>query len=93
MKDTSTEEKNEVIEKRYFSIAYVSRELNVTSSCLRFWCKEIGIKPSRSHITNNRRFTKEDIELLHKVKNLSDSGIYTIVGIKWALEAELKTKR
>jgi len=81
------------IAKLYYSIGEVSQELGVRSSNVRFWCKEIGIKPSRSHITNNRRFTREDIELLHKVKGLSDTGIYTIVGIKWALEAELKTKR
>ena len=70
------------ITRKYYSIGETSQELGIRSSTIRFWCKELDIKPSRSHVTNNRRFTPEDLQVLKKVKELSLTGFLTIKGIK-----------
>jgi len=75
-------QKTTEITRKYYSIGYIARELNIATSNVRYWCKEMDIKPSRSHVTNNRRFTPEDLEVLKKVKELSKTGFLTIKGIK-----------
>jgi len=73
--------KPETIEKVYYSITEIADRLNVSKSCVRYWCKEFDFKTLRSYLKGNRRFTHSELETLLKVKALADTGEYTLVGI------------
>jgi DNA-binding transcriptional MerR regulator len=74
------------IEKVYFSISEVADRLGVSNSNVRYWCAEFDIKPLRSYKKGNRRFILKDLETLLRVKELSDSGLYTLKGIREQLK-------
>ncbi len=72
----------ETLERKYLSIGEISERINVAKPTIRFWCAQLEIKPHRSKLKNNRLFTNQDLELLVKVKELHDTGFYTIAGIR-----------
>ncbi len=72
----------ETIERKYLSIGEISERINVEKPTIRFWCAQLEIKTHRSKLKNNRLFTNQDLELLVKVKELHDTGFYTIRGIR-----------
>ena len=57
----------EEIEKIYFLIGEVAEMLGEPSSKIRFWCTEFGIETKRVH--GQRRYQKEEIELLRKIQS------------------------
>ena len=81
----------DTIERKYLSIGEISERLNVAKPTIRFWCAQLEIKPHRSKLKNNRLFTPQDLELLVKVKELHDTGYYTVAGIKWVLSSDIET--
>jgi len=73
------------IEKVYYTITEVSTMLKITPSKIRYWIKELdleikfreGPKHSRKY-----KFRDKDILILSKANELSQTGEYTLKGIK-----------
>lgn len=67
-------------------IGHIARELGVEQFVIRFWEKEFGITPQRSH-GGQRCYTPQDLELLRNIKELLHDKRFTIAGAKQALQA------
>ncbi|MEM6263011.1 MAG: MerR family transcriptional regulator [Bacteroidota bacterium] len=70
----------ELIPKQYYTIGEVAKELDLTTSLIRYWeteFKEINPKKNRK---GNRVYTPKDIEVLKKIKYLLKTKKYTIKG-------------
>lgn len=65
-------------------IGHIARELGVEQFVIRFWEKEFGITPQRSH-GGQRCYTPQDLELLRNIKELLHDKRFTIAGAKQAL--------
>lgn len=80
----------EPISKQYYTIGEVARELDLTTSLIRFWeteFREINPKKNRK---GNRVYTQRDIETLRKIHYLLKVKKYTIKGAKERLRLEQK---
>lgn len=75
--------------KRQYRIGDLAKELKIKKFVLRFWEKELDIKPSRS--TGGQRFyQEEDFETFQLIKTLLYERKFTLAGAKKEL-ASLKT--
>ena len=72
--------------KLYFRIGEVADIVGVDSHVLRYWEKEMGMKPHRSN-SGQRLYRKVDIVYFVKIKHLIHTEGYTIGGAKQALQA------
>lgn len=69
-------------DKLFYTISEVSEELKVSQPTLRFWEREFKqIKPHRT-LNGQRRYTKEDVEVLRKIKALTHERGLTLSGVK-----------
>lgn len=69
-------------DKLFYTISEVSEELKVSQPTLRFWEREFKqIKPHRT-LNGQRRYTKEDVEALRKIKALTHERGLTLSGAK-----------
>lgn len=69
-------------DKLFYTISEVSEELKVSQPTLRFWEREFKqIKPHRT-LNGQRRYTKEDVEVLRKIKALTHERGLTLSGAK-----------
>lgn len=69
-------------DKLFYTISEVSEELKVSQPTLRFWEREFKqIKPHRT-LNGQRRYTKEDVEVLKKIKALTHERGLTLSGAK-----------
>lgn len=78
----------ETIQKQYYTIGEVARDLDLTPSLIRFWeteFREINPKKNRK---GNRVYTPKDIEMLRKIRYLLKVQKYTIKGAKEKLRQE-----
>ncbi|MCB0839216.1 MAG: MerR family transcriptional regulator [Bacteroidetes bacterium] len=78
------------IQKQYYTIGEVAKELDLTTSLIRFWeteFREINPKKNRK---GNRVYTEKDIDTLKKIRYLLKSKKYTIKGAKERLKHESK---
>ena len=71
--------------KLYFRIGEVADIVGVDSHVLRYWEKEMGMKPHRSN-SGQRLYRKVDIVHFLKIKHLIHTEGYTIGGAKQALQ-------
>jgi len=70
------------IEKKYFSIGEVAKELDVSTSLIRFWESQFdSIKPKKNK-GGARRYTREDIEQIKVIYSLVKEKGYTLQGAK-----------
>ncbi|OJV35845.1 MAG: transcriptional regulator [Bacteroidales bacterium 36-12] len=70
------------MEKLYYSIAEVSKLLEINASNLRFWEKEFKqLKPKRND-KGTRFYTKEDIDLVKQIMYLVNEQNLTLEGAK-----------
>jgi len=77
-------------ERIYYSIAEVSDMLGVKPHVLRYWEQEFGaVRPKRTP-RGVRRYRKEDIELLKRIKQLVWNEGYTVEGARKRLAEERK---
>jgi len=77
-------------ERLFHSITEVSDTLGVKPHVLRYWEQEFGaVRPKRTP-RGVRRYRKEDIETLKRIKQLVWTEGYTIEGAKKRLEQERK---
>jgi len=78
--------KEKEIEKRYYSIGEVSKDLDVAPSLIRFWEKEFdGLSP-RKNRKGNRVFTIEDIAMLKSIYYLVKERGHTLEGARKKLK-------
>ena len=52
-------------EKRYYNIGEVANAFDVNTSLIRFWEKEFDILKPVKNAKGNRKFTPEDLSLIH----------------------------
>lgn len=89
----------EEIKKQYYTIGEVARELDLTTSLIRFWETEFREVNPKKNRKGNRMYTPKDIETLRKIRYLLKEQKFTIKGAKErmsndpdSLESEIKTK-
>lgn len=75
------------IEKRYFTITEVSKELDVKPSMLRYWEKEFRQLTPRTNGRGKRFYTRKDIELIQQIHQLVKVERFTLDGARRALAA------
>ena len=72
----------EIPDKLYFKIGEVSKLVKLPAYVLRFWESEFPrIKPKRTS-SGRRLYTRKDIELILKIKDLLYEKKYTIQGAR-----------
>ena len=79
----------EDIKKQYYTIGEVAKELDLTTSLIRFWeteFREINPKKNRK---GNRVYTPKDIDTLRKIRYLLKEQKYTIKGAKDRMHHDL----
>ncbi len=78
------------IDKSFYSIGEVGRIVGVQQHVLRNWEKEIGFLKPRKKDSGHRLYTKKDLEIVMRIKELLYNELYTIKGAKKQLWYELK---
>ena len=76
------------IEKIYFSIGEVAEMFQVNASLLRFWEKEFPQLQPRKNTRGNRMYSKKDIDLFTQIHQLVREKGYTLEGAKNALKSK-----
>lgn len=77
--------------RRQYRIGELAKELKIEKFVLRFWEKELGIKPSRS-VGGQRFYQAEDFETFKLIKTLLYDRKFTLAGAKKELAA-LKSRK
>ena len=80
--------KEKEIEKKYFSIGEVAKQLDVAASQIRFWEGEFDIINPRKNRNGKRQFTREDIDKVKLVYHLVKEKGYTLQGAKDKLKSD-----
>jgi DNA-binding transcriptional MerR regulator len=69
-------------DKQYFRIGEVAEIADVEAYVLRFWESEFGsLAPSKSR-SNQRRYSRKDVELVLRIRDLLYEEGYTIAGAR-----------
>jgi DNA-binding transcriptional MerR regulator len=79
-------------DKEFFSIGEVSKIVQVASYVLRYWESEFNLLRPARRISGQRKYTKKDIELIFKVKDLLYNKKFTIAGAKKHLIGDKRKK-
>ncbi len=69
-------------DKEYFTIGEVSQITQVPKYTLRYWEGEFKLLRPVRKSSGQRRYRKEDVELVFKIKDLLYNKRYTIEGVK-----------
>lgn len=69
-------------DKEYFTISEVSQITQVPKYTLRYWENEFKLLRPVRKSSGQRRYHKEDVELIFKIKDLLYNKKYTIAGVK-----------
>ncbi|MCL2144413.1 MAG: MerR family transcriptional regulator [Endomicrobia bacterium] len=69
-------------DKEYFTIGEVSQITQVPKHTLRYWENEFKLLRPVRKSSGQRRYHKEDVELVFKIKDLLYNKRYTIEGVK-----------
>jgi DNA-binding transcriptional MerR regulator len=79
-------------DKEYFTIGELSQITLVPKHTLRYWEKEFNLlKPIRKN-SGHKKYRKEDIEIVFKIKDLLYNKRYTIEGVKKFLTIDKRKK-
>lgn len=81
------------LNKEYYTIGEVSQIVGVQQHVLRNWEKEIGLLSPKKKDSGHRLYTKKDLEIALRIKELLYDELYTIKGAKKRLWHELKRKQ
>lgn len=68
--------------KLYYSIGEVSKIIGISTSLIRFWEKELGIRPQNKDERGNRKYKDIDINRLVFVRNMIKQKGYKLKGVK-----------
>ncbi len=72
--------KDKPIEKKYFTIGEVAKDLGVATSLIRFWETQFDfIKPKKNN-KGNRKYTQDDLKKIKLVYHLVKEKGYTLQG-------------
>ena len=71
----------DTIEKMYYTIGEVAKELNEPDFTIRFWDNHFGVSHKRTK-ANDRRFTREELDKMKTIKHLLRVRKFTIEGAK-----------
>ena len=75
------------IKKLYYSISEVSKITGLKQYVLRYWETEFSqLKPPKNR-AGNRTYRQNDIDVIHKIKELLYKKKFTIVGARKQLES------
>ena len=74
--------------KQYYTIGEVAKELDLTTSQIRFWEKEFKEVNPKKNRKGNRVYTPEDIVILRRIRYLLKVKQYTIKGAKEMLKQD-----
>ncbi|MEQ9443072.1 MAG: MerR family transcriptional regulator [Cyclobacteriaceae bacterium] len=85
--------KEKQIEKKYFSIGEVAKQLDVATSQIRFWESEFDIINPQKNRNGKRQFTREDIDKIKLVYHLVKEKGYTLQGAKDRLKSGHKAAK
>ena len=77
-----------VSEKIYYSLRETEQETGVPASTLRYWEKQFNELSPRKDGHGNRYYTREDLELIKRIKYIRDELKITRIE---AIRKELKT--
>jgi DNA-binding transcriptional MerR regulator len=76
--------------KLYYSIGEVADIFGVNASLIRFWEKEFDAINPKKNAKGDRKFTPNDIEMVHRIHDLVKVKGYTLDGAKKALKSKSK---
>lgn len=79
-------------DKEFFSIREVSRIAEIEQYTLRFWETEFRILKPVRRPSGHRKYTKKDIDLIIRIKDLLYNRKYTIEGARKQLILDKKKK-
>lgn len=79
-------------DKTYFSIGEVSQLTQVKPYVLRYWESALRLLRPARRVSGQRKYTKKDIELALKIKELLYDQGFTIAGAKRFLLAERRRR-
>lgn len=68
------------IEKKYFTIGEVAKELGVATSLIRFWETQFDFIRPKKNKKGNRKFTQDDLKKIKLVYHLVKVKGYTLQG-------------
>jgi DNA-binding transcriptional MerR regulator len=77
-------------EKEYFSIGETSRIVGVKPYILRYWEKEFGLLRPMRRTSGHRKFTRKDLEMIRRIRELLYDRRFTVEGAKKHLRTEAK---
>ena len=72
--------KEKPIEKKYFTIGEVAKELGVATSLIRFWETQFDFIRPKKNAKGNRKYTQDDLKKLKLVHHLVKEKGYTLQG-------------
>ena len=72
--------------KKYYAIGEVAQRLNVSTSLIRFWEKEIPSLQPQKNKQGARRYTQVEIDQLSKIHQLVKKQGYTLKGAREAIK-------
>lgn len=72
--------KEKLIEKKYFTIGEVAKELGVATSLIRFWETQFDFISPKKNKKGNRKYTQEDLKKLKLVYHLVKERGFTLQG-------------
>ncbi len=82
----------QIPDKLYFKIGEVARITQVKPYVLRYWESEFKLISPQKSKTNQRIYTKKDVELILEIKRLLYKERYTLEGAKKKIR-EFKSKK
>ncbi|MDR3257152.1 MAG: MerR family transcriptional regulator [Endomicrobium sp.] len=79
-------------DKEYFTIGEISQVTLVPKHTLRYWESEFKLLRPIRKSSGQRRYNKEEVELVFKIKDLLYNKRYTIEGVKKYLIGDKRKK-
>ena len=80
-------------DKEFFSIGEVSRLAQVPAYVLRYWESEFNLLRPQRRVSNQRKYTRREIELIFSIKDLLYTRKFTIAGAKKYLTGDKRKKK
>ncbi|MCA6070493.1 MAG: MerR family transcriptional regulator [Endomicrobium sp.] len=79
-------------DKEYFTIGELSQITLVPKHTLRYWESEFKLLRPVRKSTGHKKYRKEDVEIVFKIKDLLYNQRYTIEGVKKCLMRDKRKK-
>ncbi len=77
-------------EKEYYSIGEVTRLTGVKPYILRYWEREFALLRPMRRTSGHRKFTRQDLEAIRRIRELLYDKRFTIEGAKKLIRLETK---